>query len=179
MTKLPLAWAIHAMLHHCLNTTTLSSLSPLSPSFSLRPHLRHAILSRKPPASPTQPGYPPWEALEPAVVLNPQEPVYSNSGSHDTVPASDAVVDERVRRRRLSNRESARRSRMRKQKHLENLRNELNRLRLMNRVMLAVHQDQVVRGENEWLCSEATILRRRLCDITDTIRFTAYTYGSR
>lgn len=77
------------------------------------------------------------------------------------------VVDERKRRRMESNRESARRSRMRKQKHLENLRNLVNKLRvenreLSNRLRFTVYHVNRVRTENDHLQTEHTILRRRL-----------------
>ncbi|KAK6125342.1 hypothetical protein DH2020_040911 [Rehmannia glutinosa] len=92
-----------------------------------------------------------------------------SSGSEETSRLGP-IIDERKRRRMISNRESARRSRMRKQKHVENLRNQANRLKvgnreLMNRLRLVVHQTQLFRSENECLRSEAVILRQRLWDI--------------
>ncbi|XAR51393.1 hypothetical protein NMG60_11006008 [Bertholletia excelsa] len=136
---------------------------------------------------------------EPTLFPNtPQEPVLSNSGSDTSNPTplssnsppeepnrdihnsgsgsgSDEpnreapVMDERKRRRMISNRESARRSRMRKQKHLENLRNQVNRLKignreLVNRLRLVTHLCQLVRGDNERLQSESAVLRHKLWD---------------
>ncbi|XP_022774116.1 G-box-binding factor 1-like [Durio zibethinus] len=59
----------------------------------------------------------------------------TNSNSSGLVEPNPPVpiIDERKRRRMMPNRESARRSRMRKQKHLENLRNEVNRFSIENR----------------------------------------------
>ncbi|KAL7141542.1 hypothetical protein ABFS83_08G060400 [Erythranthe nasuta] len=114
------------------------------------------------------------DASNPALSPDSCEPNQNqNSGSDDRNPNHNnckKVVDERKRRRMLSNRESARRSRMRKQKHTENLRNQANRLKvgnreLMNRLRLVVHQSQMVRSENEYLMSEAAVLRQRLWDI--------------
>ncbi|CAI9758471.1 unnamed protein product [Fraxinus pennsylvanica] len=147
--------------------------------------------------------FPPQEE-EPVLVSPqpPQEPVNSNSGSDKpsiltpnscydepnrnsskTVSygsektsrlGAHAIIDERKRRRKLSNRESARRSRLRKRKHLENLRNLANRFKignreLTNRVCLLIHQNQLVRQENDRLRSEAIMLRRRLWDIRQVL----------
>ncbi|XP_031109581.1 bZIP transcription factor 44 [Ipomoea triloba] len=122
-----------------------------------------------------------------------QNPDNSNSGSEEpsrkrTRPVSESgmdepdpnqavslpAVDERKRRRMISNRESARRSRMRKQKHLENLRNQVNRLRLGNRELLnrfrfVSHHCHLVQSDNERLRAESSLLRQRLWDIRQVL----------
>lgn len=121
----------------------------------------------------------PWETIYPS-----QEPVFPFSGSDDSTPKTNSsnsgsdyvgqvkvnLIDERKERRMISNRESARRSRMRKQKHLENLRNQVNRHKtgnreLMNRLRFISHHGQVLRQENERLRSESAMLRQKLWDV--------------
>ncbi|KAL9341263.1 hypothetical protein Peur_067482 [Populus x canadensis] len=92
----------------------------------------------------------------------------SNSGSDEPNPPV-SVIDERKRRRMVSNRESARRSRMRKQKHMDNLRNQGNRLRvenreLTNRLRIVLYHCHSVRTENDWLRSEYSMLRKKLSE---------------
>ncbi|GER31005.1 basic-leucine zipper transcription factor family protein [Striga asiatica] len=94
-------------------------------------------------------------------------------GSDETSPL-DPVVDDKKLRRMISNRDSARRSRMRKQKHLEDLRDQVNRNKvvnreLMNRLRLVVHQTQMFCAENEFLRSEAAVLRQRLWDVRQVL----------
>ncbi|KAI3992122.1 hypothetical protein MKX01_015013 [Papaver californicum] len=89
----------------------------------------------------------------------------------DTVRAiSEEEQQERKKRRMVSNRESARRSRMRKQKHLEDLRVKLNKMKFENREMknrlsYSVQNTQLFRRDNEKLRFESEILRRKLSDI--------------
>ncbi|XP_038886081.1 basic leucine zipper 4 [Benincasa hispida] len=78
--------------------------------------------------------------------------------------------DERKLRRMISNRESARRSRWRKKRHLEDLTNEVNRLMVQNRELkdrlgrVLNHRHMVLR-ENDWLWMESVGLRARLSDL--------------
>ncbi|XP_010526700.1 PREDICTED: light-inducible protein CPRF2-like [Tarenaya hassleriana] len=90
-------------------------------------------------------------------------------------PVSDPtvfqVVDERRKRMRMeSNRESARRSRKRKQNHIEDLRNQMSRLgvenrELTNRIRVVLYHIQRVSTDNNRLVAEQEILRRRLSEM--------------
>ncbi|XP_047312466.1 bZIP transcription factor 11-like [Impatiens glandulifera] len=78
-----------------------------------------------------------------------------------------SVLDERRLKRMISNRDSARRSRERKQKHLDNLSDQMNRLRtekkeLANRLQSVLHQTVFVRRENDRFRSESVRLRENL-----------------
>ncbi|XVE70221.1 hypothetical protein DITRI_Ditri10aG0055400 [Diplodiscus trichospermus] len=111
----------------------------------------------------------PEELEELLSFLESNEPVSPNSGSEGS---SRAVYtkDERKQRRMISNRESARRSRWRKKRQLENLTEEVNRLnienqQLKNRLSLAINQCHVVWRENEQLRSESIALWAKLLDL--------------
>lgn len=104
-----------------------------------------------------------------------QKQTNSNSGCDETKPPA-SVIDERKQRRMLSNRESARRSRMRKQRHLENLRSQLNRLKmenreLTNRLQFVLFHWQRVRTDNDRLRSEHSLLRRKLSELRELLMF--------
>ncbi|MFS7955625.1 putative transcription factor bZIP family [Helianthus anomalus] len=132
-------------------------------------------------------GFDPWatDTHENPFFQPTQEPVFSfsddstqktnTSNSDDGTPAVVNLIDERKQRRMISNRESARRSRMRKQKHLENLRNLVNRHKagnrdLTNRLCFISHQEQILRRENERLRSELGMLRQKLWDLHQVMR---------
>ncbi|XP_034691578.1 basic leucine zipper 4-like [Vitis riparia] len=148
-------------------------------------------------------GFTPWDSQELFSIFQSQEPVRSNSGSDESnrkpVNSSsgsdgpnrkplhsnsgsdgpnreDSAAEERKRRRMISNRESARRSRMRKQKHIENLRNQLNQLRIQNRELTNrlrsfTYHSHLVDSDNVQLRSEAIILRRKLSEFRQILVF--------
>nr|XP_009804217.1 PREDICTED: G-box-binding factor 1-like [Nicotiana sylvestris] len=106
----------------------------------------------------------------------------SSSGSDELNMNNDSpnsgsdilVINERKRKRMISNRESARRSRMRKQKHLDNLRNQANRHKvanrdLTNRVHLVTSHCQLVQRNNEMLRTESVLLQQRLENIREIL----------
>ncbi|KAK9740484.1 hypothetical protein RND81_03G038900 [Saponaria officinalis] len=77
---------------------------------------------------------------------------------------------ERKQRRMMSNRLSARRSRMQKKRHLENLKNKLDRLTVQNqelktRLGTVTYRCYVVGRDNESLHRESMLLEQRLCDL--------------
>ncbi|XP_071735213.1 basic leucine zipper 4-like [Rutidosis leptorrhynchoides] len=132
-------------------------------------------------------GFTPWETETP-FTYPPVEPVLSysgsdvstpktnssNSGSDDGCPVEVNPIDDRKRRRMISNRESARRSRMRKQKHLENLRNQVNwhkngNRETMNRLRFVSHHVHILLQENQRLRSESEMLRQKLWDIRQVL----------
>uniref|UniRef100_A0A1D1Z2Z7 Ocs element-binding factor 1 n=1 Tax=Anthurium amnicola TaxID=1678845 RepID=A0A1D1Z2Z7_9ARAE len=98
----------------------------------------------------------------------------ASSGSSDSDPA--AGIDQRKRRRMESNRDSARRSRLRKQQHLEgqvaqmgNLKGENDRLA----AQVAAFEQQLAEldGENAALGAQVAELSERLRSLNSVLRF--------
>ncbi|GMH14859.1 hypothetical protein Nepgr_016700 [Nepenthes gracilis] len=91
-------------------------------------------------------------------------------------PNSVAIMEERKRRRMESNRKAARQSRQRKRIHLENLRVQLNRLKLekqdlTSRLWLLLHHCRLVKGDNDRLAAECVILQGWLTEISRNLQF--------
>ncbi|XP_027356936.1 basic leucine zipper 4-like [Abrus precatorius] len=104
-----------------------------------------------------------------SLINQPEEPVSPGSGSQGSNRAVYSS-EERKLRRMESNRESARRSRYRKKKHLENLTTQLNRLRienreLKNRLALTLHHHLLLSLHNDHLKSESVALMASLSDL--------------
>ncbi|CAK9143587.1 unnamed protein product [Ilex paraguariensis] len=94
-----------------------------------------------------------------------EPPVHSTSSSETT--RSVYPMDERKRRRMLSNRESARRSRWRKKRHLEDVADQLNRLKLENRELknhlcVVTHEYHAAQRETNRLIVESIDLQQKL-----------------
>ncbi|MED6169087.1 hypothetical protein PIB30_018008 [Stylosanthes scabra] len=93
--------------------------------------------------------------------------VYRNSSSGSE--GGDPAMDERKRKRMLSNRESARRSRMRKQKQLEDLTEEVKRLEVSNKSMI----EAIKVKEEGYAKIEAAngVIRAQMMELEDRLRF--------
>ncbi|KAK4282562.1 hypothetical protein QN277_013923 [Acacia crassicarpa] len=90
----------------------------------------------------------------------------ASSGPDD--PRSD-VMDERKRKRMQSNRESARRSRMKKQKQLEDLTNEISRLQSANSLLVQnIKEKEDAYNEIE---SNNTVLTAQTMELFERLRF--------
>ncbi|MBA0704294.1 hypothetical protein Golax_016563 [Gossypium laxum] len=83
-------------------------------------------------------------------------------------PASSSDSDERKRKRMLSNRESARRSRIRKQKQLEDLVNEVSALQKDNS-QLSEKINVATQGYAEMECAN-NVLRAQAMELTERLR---------
>ncbi|KAL1203698.1 Basic leucine zipper 43 [Cardamine amara subsp. amara] len=103
---------------------------------------------------------------------NGQDFMISNNSTSDEDHHHQSIIilDERKQRRMLSNRESARRSRMRKQRHLDELWSQVVRLRNENNCLIdklnrvSETQDSVLK-ENSKLKEEASDLRQLVCEL--------------
>ncbi|KAH7655108.1 Basic-leucine zipper domain-containing protein [Dioscorea alata] len=98
----------------------------------------------------------------------------SQSSSSEEIPGS--VMDQRKRKRMLSNRESARRSRMRKQQHLDELINQVAHLKNENSQIetqadMLNQQFLIVDSENCALRSEVMELTERLRSMNSVLEF--------
>jgi len=97
-----------------------------------------------------------------------------NSASDELEEQQHIINDERRERRMLSNRESARRSRMRKQKHLDELRAQVAHMRAENRQILSsfdilTQRYRQVLEENSLLKTETLELSQRLHQLQQAI----------
>ncbi|KAF3779746.1 bZIP transcription factor 53 [Nymphaea thermarum] len=99
--------------------------------------------------------------------------VQSSSGSEGD---PHSVVDDRKRKRMISNRESARRSRMRKQQHLDELLGQVTLLQtennqMVSRIDAAAQQYQGIDGENAVLRAQVNELTERLQYLNSVLHF--------
>ncbi|EYU28915.1 hypothetical protein ABFS82_12G085300 [Erythranthe guttata] len=135
--------------------------SPYQPNFNLIQNTSPSMqYNRFVPAN--LPNYPPISLLN---ELCPN----SNSTSDEAEDNQVGLVDERKQRRMISNRESARRSRMRKQRHLDELWGQVLRLRnenqnLVEKLSHVSESHGRVVEENARLKEEASDLRQMLMD---------------
>ncbi|KAK6125654.1 hypothetical protein DH2020_040603 [Rehmannia glutinosa] len=84
------------------------------------------------------------------------------------------LIDSRKRKRMISNRESARRSRMRKQKHMDDLTAQVTNLRaennhILTNINLATHLYWNMESENSVLRAQISELNNRLQALNDII----------
>lgn len=94
-----------------------------------------------------------------------------NSGSEEDL---QVLMDQRKRKRMISNRESARRSRMRKQKHLDDLVSQVTKLRKENQeiltsVNITTQQYLSVEAENSVLRAQIGELSNRLESLNEIV----------
>lgn len=97
-----------------------------------------------------------------------------NSGSEEDLQVS--MLDERKRKRMLSNRESARRSRMRKQKHLDDLIGQVAQLKkennnILSNINLTSQQYANVEAENSVLRAQMMELSQRLQSLNEILSY--------
>ncbi|KAL9296395.1 hypothetical protein ACSQ67_022291 [Phaseolus vulgaris] len=103
-----------------------------------------------------------------------------NSGSEEDLRA---VMDQRKRKRMISNRESARRSRMRKQKHLDDLVTQVAQLRKENQqiltsVNITTQQFLSVEAENSVLRAQVGELSHRLESLNEIVEVLNAGFGN-
>ncbi|KAE8679861.1 hypothetical protein F3Y22_tig00111393pilonHSYRG00023 [Hibiscus syriacus] len=104
---------------------------------------------------------------------SPGSTLLQNSGSEQDL---HQLMDQRKRRRMESNRESARRSRMRKQKHLNDLMAQLNRLRkenyqILTSINFATHQYLNMEAENSVLRAQIMELSQILDSVNEILDY--------
>jgi hypothetical protein len=108
-----------------------------------------------------------------SLINQPVDPSSPESGSQGSNRAVYSTRERKIRRMQ-SNRESARRSRWRKKRHVENVNNDVNRLKMENRELknqlgLTMQYNLMLSAENERLKSESMSLLARLLDLYRTL----------
>ncbi|XP_020587852.1 bZIP transcription factor 53-like [Phalaenopsis equestris] len=82
---------------------------------------------------------------------------------------SSEEIDERKRKRMLSNRESARRSRMKKQQHLDDMVNNISQFKEENDMIL--NQVNLISSKYSKLDAENSAMRIRVMELTERLKF--------
>ncbi|KAK6792655.1 hypothetical protein RDI58_011736 [Solanum bulbocastanum] len=105
-------------------------------------------------------------------LLETEFPVQSTSGSETNRLVFS--LEERKRRRKISNRESARRSRLRKKNYLENVTEQVDRLKaknrdLKNRLCVVAHRCQAAQSETDRLRLESFVLQQYLVKLHERL----------
>ncbi|KAJ4822973.1 hypothetical protein Tsubulata_000339 [Turnera subulata] len=100
----------------------------------------------------------------------------SSSSSEEDLQQMNTMVDQRKRKRMLSNRESARRSRMKKQNHLEGLMAQLGQLRKENSEILTgmnitTQLYMTIEAENSVLRAQLAELSNRLDSLNEIVNY--------
>lgn len=123
---------------------------------------------------------PNYQISIPVHELTPNSSCISNNSTSDEAEDNQlSIIDERKQRRMISNRESARRSRMRKQRHLDELWSQVLRLRMENHNLIdklnhvSESHDRVLQ-ENVRLKEEASDLHRMLTDLHASNSYTFF-----
>ncbi|MBA0555965.1 hypothetical protein Golob_026109 [Gossypium lobatum] len=99
-----------------------------------------------------------------------------NSNSNSSGSRQHQLMDQRKRKRMESNRESARRSRMRKQKHLDDLVGQITELKKDNNQILTsinftTHRYLNIEADNSVLRAQMTELSQRLDSLNDILHY--------
>ncbi|KAK4722643.1 hypothetical protein R3W88_012876 [Solanum pinnatisectum] len=105
-------------------------------------------------------------------LLETELPVQSTSGSETNRLVFS--LEERKQRRKISNRESARRSRLRKKNYLENVTEQVDRLKaenrdLKNRLRVVTHRCQAAQSETDRLRLESFVLQQYLVELHERL----------
>ncbi|KAB2635594.1 ocs element-binding factor 1-like [Pyrus ussuriensis x Pyrus communis] len=105
--------------------------------------------------------------------------IHQNSGSEEDLMA---LMDQRKRKKMISNRKSARRLRMRKQKHLDDLTGQINQLKKENHQIISslniTSQHYMnIEAENSALRAQADELNSRLQSLHEIASFLNATNG--
>ncbi|CAI9103522.1 OLC1v1002021C1 [Oldenlandia corymbosa var. corymbosa] len=79
-----------------------------------------------------------------------------------------AMMDEKKRKRMISNRESARRSRMRKQKQMQDLTDEISKLEVSNNAVVT-KMDEIT-DKYTVIAAENNVLRAQVLELTERLR---------
>ncbi|XP_068660518.1 bZIP transcription factor 53-like [Aristolochia californica] len=103
---------------------------------------------------------------------SPAQPQVTSGSDEDP----HQLVDQRKKRRMLSNRESARRSRMKKQQHLDDLIDQMGKLKnenseILTRVNVTTQHFMEVDAENTVLRTQVMELTERLKSLNSVLRF--------